>query len=545
MTTLEDAELLRRYIADRSEAAFAELVRRHLPTVYGFALRKVGGDAHLAEDVAQVVFTTLARKASSLSGRATLGGWLYRTTHFAARDVVRVERRRRNREQEAETMNKITRNDSEAAIDWEKIRPVLDDTLNELGDDDRDAVWLRFFEGCSFGEVGARLRVTENAARMRVERALDKLHGLLARRGVTSTTAALSVALANQVGVAAPAAGLAASITGAALAGAVGATATVTSGAIGGAAIFMGMTKLQIGITAAMALAGGAAYVAQTRANEGLQREIATLREQQPALTALRAENKALAATAAEIETLRADDRELQRLAQQGEAAKKALEEKARVAAAASETDARAAQTRWVRAEIERMNGEGTSMVGEYKVLQDKTKAAGLTADAKVSLDAEAARKMREIRAKMDELTAFKESYRDFLPPAEQPPVKQPLPTSPQIEQLNREGNVLVAEFQSLSQRANDPALSQEEKATIAAAMQLKGWEINAKQAEVSALMGRPPPGGSPVAPGWSVAPAPASVGVAGSGGFLFVRDPNQPAPPVVSPPVNGRDSSQ
>src|SRR5215213_7579727 len=110
MTTLEDSELLRRYAVDRSEAAFAELVRRHLPPVYACALRQVGGDAHLAEDVAQMVFTALARKAASLTGRQTLGGWLYRTTHFAARDVVRVERRRRSREQEVQTMHDSNRN---------------------------------------------------------------------------------------------------------------------------------------------------------------------------------------------------------------------------------------------------------------------------------------------------------------------------------------------------------------------------------------------------------------------------------------------------
>jgi len=220
MTPLEDAELLRCYAADRSEAAFVELVRRHLGPVYAFALRRVGGDAHLAEDVAQVVFTTLARKAASLADRQVLGGWLCRAAHFAARDMVRAERRRRARESEAQTMHDIS-TDTGAEIDWEKLHPVLGETMGELNDDDRDAVWLRFFEGRSFAEVGARLRLTENAARMRVERALDKLHGALARRGVTSTAAALGGALTRQAAVAAPAR-LAASVTGAALAGTAG-----------------------------------------------------------------------------------------------------------------------------------------------------------------------------------------------------------------------------------------------------------------------------------------------------------------------------------
>src|SRR3977135_504681 len=100
----EDAVLLRRYAGNRSEEAFAELVRRHLNLVYSVALRQVGGDTHLAEDVVQVVFTALAREAPALARRPVLGGWLYRSAQFAAIDAVRVERRRRTREQEAHTM---------------------------------------------------------------------------------------------------------------------------------------------------------------------------------------------------------------------------------------------------------------------------------------------------------------------------------------------------------------------------------------------------------------------------------------------------------
>jgi len=71
---------------------------------------------------------------------------------------------------------------------WDRLRPVLDDVMHDLNERDREAVLLRFFEGRPFAQVGARLGLSENAARMRVERALDKLHALLARRGITSTT---------------------------------------------------------------------------------------------------------------------------------------------------------------------------------------------------------------------------------------------------------------------------------------------------------------------------------------------------------------------
>ena len=98
---MDDSSLLRRFAEDRSEEAFAELVRRHLNLVYSAALRKVGGDAHRAAEVSQTVFTVLARNAPALACHPVLTGWLYTTTHFTAAKLVRAERRRLAREQEA------------------------------------------------------------------------------------------------------------------------------------------------------------------------------------------------------------------------------------------------------------------------------------------------------------------------------------------------------------------------------------------------------------------------------------------------------------
>src|SRR5437870_10978912 len=102
-----DGELLRAYADSRSEEAFGELVRRHLNLVYSAALRRVNGDAHLAQDVTQSVFTDLARKAASLSHRPVLTGWLYTSAHFAAGKAVRAEGRRRIHEQEAQAMSTL------------------------------------------------------------------------------------------------------------------------------------------------------------------------------------------------------------------------------------------------------------------------------------------------------------------------------------------------------------------------------------------------------------------------------------------------------
>jgi RNA polymerase sigma factor (sigma-70 family) len=221
-----DFALLTRYAAEQDEAVFADLVHRHLDHVYSTALRLVGGDVHLAEDVAQAVFTDLARKAGSLQGHATLSGWLHTSARFAAANVVRTEQRRRQREQTALTMPSNSTASSEP--DWDQVRDFLDDSIGELSDPERDALMLRYFEKKPLAEVGAALGVSEDAARMRVDRATDKLRTRLALRGITSTAAALSTVLAQNLVETAPAA-LGFRITAQALVGAAVGTSGGTS----------------------------------------------------------------------------------------------------------------------------------------------------------------------------------------------------------------------------------------------------------------------------------------------------------------------------
>ncbi|MEO5957758.1 MAG: sigma-70 family RNA polymerase sigma factor [Opitutaceae bacterium] len=271
LTSPDDSELLRRYAHAGEEEAFAELVRRYLGLVYHAALRQVGGDAPAAEDVALQVFTRLARKAAALQQHRSLAGWLHTTTRFAASEAMRAECRRRAREQEAFIMQELADHGNTSA-DWERLRPVLDEAIGELNATDREAVLLRFFGGLGFAAIGARLDVAENTARMRVERALDKLRKLrerLARRGVTSTAAALGVVLANHAAVAAPV-GMAATVTVTALAGSVAASAGAVT-----LISLMSTSKIATGATALTLAALVGTTVYHVRANRTAEAALA------------------------------------------------------------------------------------------------------------------------------------------------------------------------------------------------------------------------------------------------------------------------------
>lgn len=290
--TTPDAELLRRYADTRAEDAFAEVVRRHLKLVYFAACRRTG-DLQLAEDVAQQVFTALAREAAVLSRHAVLTGWLYTTTRFVAAKLLRTERRRQAREQEMflmqDSLSPAEAHPTGGAVSWDQVRPLVDAALDELNDRDREAVLLRFFEGRPFAEIGAALRVKEDAARMRVDRALDKLRALLEQRGVTSTAAALGLTLANQSAAAVVPTGLAVSVTSGALAATsvAGALTTTTAGVIG----FMSTAKIavSIGIVLGTAGVGSALY------------EKAQVRESESAMAALRREHERIVARLAQL----------------------------------------------------------------------------------------------------------------------------------------------------------------------------------------------------------------------------------------------------
>lgn len=182
---MTDHELLQQYVQHQSEEAFADLVQRHASMVYASAMRQLG-NPHLAEEVTQAVFILLARKAPTLKPGVILGGWLFRAAQFAVNDLRKSEFRRQRRETLVYEMNNEEPSPlppRESSPEWEQVAPVLDTCLHRLGETDRHAILLRYFENKSLAEVGASLGIAEDAARKRVRRALDKLQVLLKKHG--------------------------------------------------------------------------------------------------------------------------------------------------------------------------------------------------------------------------------------------------------------------------------------------------------------------------------------------------------------------------
>jgi RNA polymerase sigma factor (sigma-70 family) len=263
----DEVDHLRHYAESGSEEAFAAVVQRYLPLVFHAALRRVGGDAHRAEDVTQLVFTALARNATVLARHPDLTGWLFTTTRFLATKAIRGERRRQSREHEVYSAQSEMTSDRE----HDRLPPlhaVLDDVMMDLRQLDRQVLLLRFHRGLRLAEIGAQLGVTENAVQKRIERALDQLKDKLARRGITSTAAALAVAFEQQSAIAVPT-GLAAASTSAALASGAG---------IGGLLAISGLmmiSKLQLGLAAVVVAAISTGLVWEVRENEQLRAEMA------------------------------------------------------------------------------------------------------------------------------------------------------------------------------------------------------------------------------------------------------------------------------
>ncbi len=249
-------QLLLEYAQRGSESAFRTLVTRYLDLVYSVALRRAGGDVHLAQDIAQSVFTDLARKARALPPDMRLGGWLHRHTCFVASTLLRSERRRRERERQAAEMNSL-----QAFPDrpWDELGPVLDEAIDQLESPDREVIVLRFFEKRDLREVGVALGISEDAAQKRVSRAVDRLRERVNASGVAVTVTALGAVLVTSAVNAAPA-GLASTISSAALA-----AAGVGTGIVAGLLKMLPSAKMQMALAVGLAVIGVVALIVLSR----------------------------------------------------------------------------------------------------------------------------------------------------------------------------------------------------------------------------------------------------------------------------------------
>ncbi|HTI68338.1 MAG TPA: sigma-70 family RNA polymerase sigma factor [Candidatus Limnocylindria bacterium] len=263
--TNDDMELVREYARGGSEDAFATLVSRHVNLVYSVALRSVR-DPHSAEEVTQTVFVILARKSGSLDASTILSGWLCRTARYVAARTQTAQRRRECREQEAYMQSQPENHDSST---WVQIEPHLEQALAQLGEKDHNALVLRYFEGRNFKDVSAALGTTEAGAKMRVNRALEKLRQHFLQQGLNVSSLAIAGAVSANSIQAAPA-GLAASITGAVKA------ATLSGAQVGFiktiAKIIMAWTKLKttvaVGLLTFLAVGTATTFVYRSKVKD-------------------------------------------------------------------------------------------------------------------------------------------------------------------------------------------------------------------------------------------------------------------------------------
>jgi RNA polymerase sigma factor (sigma-70 family) len=270
--TANDLDLLRAFARDQSQDAFTALVQRHLDLVYCAALRQVRSP-QLAEEIAQSVFADLARHAAGLKADTVLTAWLYQVTRRTAIDVVRREARRQLREQIAFEMNAM----NAIADDWAQIEPLLDEAMHALNETDRTAVLLRYFENKSLREMGETLGMTDDAARKRVSRAVERLREFFSKQGVNVGASGLVVVISANAVQAAPI-GLAITISTAA----VFTGTTIAAAATATKAIAMTTLQKSLAIAAVAILTGTGIYEARQASQWRAQAQM--LQQQQVSL---------------------------------------------------------------------------------------------------------------------------------------------------------------------------------------------------------------------------------------------------------------------
>ncbi len=190
---MSDRQLLERFLGRREEAAFAALLHRHGPLVWGVC-RRVLGNHHDAEDAFQATFLVLARKAGSIAARDLLANWLYGVAHRTALKARATAARRQARERQVADMPEVAGEDREP---WQDLLPLLDRELSRLPEKYRAAIVLCDLEGKTRREAARQLGVPEGTVAGRLARARALLAKRLTRDGLALSGAFLAAALAR------------------------------------------------------------------------------------------------------------------------------------------------------------------------------------------------------------------------------------------------------------------------------------------------------------------------------------------------------------
>ena len=256
MTTSSDSDLLRQWLDGHSEAAFEALVGRYAGMVR-MAAARAGCDTATGAEAAQLTFIALARKARSLVGRQSLGGWLYLTAMLQAKNALSLQRHEAKKRERFLTQMEAP--DDPTTGTWQTMQPALNEAMKGLSENDREMILLRFYRLMSIGEIGTLLGIATAAAQKRVNRATDRLRKQFERRGWKTSEAAFSPALMTGLGAEAKLGGMAAS--------AISAKALAEAATAGGIAIWPALalmisTKKSTIVAIALLLLAGAAGVA-------------------------------------------------------------------------------------------------------------------------------------------------------------------------------------------------------------------------------------------------------------------------------------------
>ncbi len=200
-----DQGLLKRYVDQRDETAFAALVQRYGPLVLGVC-RRVLGHEQDSEDAFQATFLVLARKAGAINKGASMGGWLYRVAYRIARKLKGRQARRQRRERAA---SEFTAAEQTPAWVWQEVGVVLDEEVNRLPAKYRLPFVLCYLDGKTNEEAARQLACPVGTVASRLAWARERLRVRLTRRGITLSAALLAGGLAAHAGPVAPSGSLA------------------------------------------------------------------------------------------------------------------------------------------------------------------------------------------------------------------------------------------------------------------------------------------------------------------------------------------------